>query len=76
MPTKTDKKSNGESSVRAGFEESPAVFDGAATEHASPDAIRFAQTVALTRTFNLIEAPADREQVVALARRLAGAQDG
>ena len=66
----------------AGFSEDRAVFetapagtafpDFAFAESGSVDATRFSDSLALIRSFNLINSDAARQQVLALARRLAG----
>ena len=65
-----------------GFAEDRAVFDAASQDAAlsdfpgsdsgSRDAARFSDSLALVRSFNLIDSEAARQQVLAFARRLAG----
>ena len=54
-----------------GFAETAGAFDHAPIVHAPADDVRFAQSVDLMRSFSLIEDTAERQQVIALARRLA-----
>ena len=56
----------GVASATYGIDEAPAAF-----VHASGDEVRFSESVALMRSFSLIDDAADRQQVIALARQLA-----
>lgn len=69
------KRSSGSQSTpklaQAGFEEAQAAF-----VDNSPARERFNESVELLRAFNMIESPADRRDVVDLARRLAAGKRG
>lgn len=69
--TMLDEPANG-----SGFYEAGVDYDLPLSNSDLSDASRFAQSLALSRTFSLIETAADRDQVLALARRLAGSQEG
>ena len=53
-------------STSIGFDDAPAAFSCATS-----DELRFSESVALMRAFSLIDNDSDRQQVIALAQRLA-----
>lgn len=66
-PSSANPSAPGPSAAGEGFNEAAAVF-----AQPSADEQRFSESVALMRVFNLIEGTASRQQVIDLARRLAG----